>query len=188
MKRVGLILAAGRSRRFGEQDKLLAPFHGRPVASWAARAMQGVPVDHCLVATRSERVATLFRGFEVLLLPPEADAQSESLRIGAARAEALGADQVLITLADMPLVGHGVLAEVAAACNPERASAATDGARRSPPACFPRCQFAALQALSGDAGAGQLLRELPEEALVKVAPRRLSDIDTPEDLDRLAQR
>lgn len=185
VKRIGLVLAAGRSTRFGADNKLLSPLRGRPLAGWAAQAMRDVPLDHRLVATSSEEVAACFEGFDVVAGAGPLAGQADNLRAGVARAAALGADRLLIVLADMPLVDTSLLEAVLAACTDDHASAATDGRRRMPPACFPKADLAALGRLQGDRGAGELLRALPETALVRVSEAQLSDVDTAEDLARL---
>ncbi|MFD0981766.1 NTP transferase domain-containing protein [Tropicimonas aquimaris] len=186
MTRVGLILAAGRSARFGSENKLLAPFRGRPLAACAAEAMRGVALDHRLVVTSSAEVAALFEGFERVPGAGDMAGQADNLRAGVARARALGADRLLIALADMPLVGAEVMQAVLERCGATCASAVTDGRRRMPPACFPQSDLAALSGLQGDRGAGALLRGLPSTALVTVAADVLADVDTVADLAALA--
>ena len=39
MKTLGVLLAAGASRRFGAEDKLLAPWQGQPLVMAASRAL-----------------------------------------------------------------------------------------------------------------------------------------------------
>ncbi len=185
--RVGLVLAAGQSRRFGSDDKLLAPFRGRPLAGWAAEAMRDVALDRRLVVAGSADVAALYHGFEPLDGPGPEGGQADSLRIGVARAAELGATRLLVCLADMPLIGGDVLEAVLLACDADTASAASDGRVRMPPACFPAADLARLAALQGDRGAGALLSELPEASLVRVAPELLGDVDRAEDLARLAE-
>lgn len=183
--RVGLVLAAGHSRRFGLADKLLAPFRGMPLAGWAAEAMRGVPLDHRMVVTNSAEVAELFGGYEILAGGGSEAGQADSLKIGAERAGELGADRLLVVLADMPFIRHGVMTEVLAGCADQQASAVSDGARRMPPACFPAAKLAELSSLTGDTGARNLLREVPSDALVKVPAAMLADVDNHEDLARL---
>jgi molybdenum cofactor cytidylyltransferase len=186
MRRVGLVLAAGRSTRFGTQDKLLASYHGRPLASRAAAAMREVALDRRLVVTPSTEVAACFEGYEQVPGAGPLAGQADSLRAGVARAVDLGADRLLIALADMPLVDAGLLTVVLDTCTDTCASAATDGRRRMPPACFPGADLAVLARLQGDRGAGALLRALPDEALVTADAGILFDVDTIEDLARLS--
>ena len=53
-----------------------------------------------------------------------------------------------------------------------------------PPACFPAGWLSRLAQLTGDQGAGKLLRDLPPAQLVE-ASGLLPDIDTPESLRQL---
>lgn len=185
MSRVALVLAAGLSRRFGPENKLMAPFRGRPLAAHAAAAVAAVPFAHRLAVCASPQVAQLFAGFAHVAPPAGAGpAQSASLAAGLAQARALGAESLTIVLADMPFVTADLIAEVAALGGRLGAACAHDGTRRSPPACFSLRHFEALAALSGDAGAGRLLADLPPTALVAAAPGALADIDTPEMLAR----
>ncbi len=186
MTLAGIVLAAGHSRRFGAEDKLLAPLDGHPVAAHAAAAMRTARVDLRIAVTRSDAVAALFAGFDIVQLPPEAEVQSDSLRAGVARARTLGATRVLIALADMPGVDAALLDSVAERGLREGRAAVTDGARRMPPAAFGADAFDALMQVRGDSGAGALLRALPEAALVRAAPGQLADIDRPEDLAALS--
>jgi CTP:molybdopterin cytidylyltransferase MocA len=180
MTTVGLLLAAGRSSRFGPANKLLAPFRGAPLVTHAAAAMAALPLGHRLAVTADARVASLLPGFRLVAANP-AGLQSDSLKAGLRAAEALGADLVLVALGDMPLVTVGTLSAVLAAARAEGVAAAVDGDLVTPPAGFTADRFPALMALSGDRGAGALLRDLPAAARVP-APGLLADIDTEGDL------
>lgn len=185
MRRVGLVLAAGRSRRFGEENKLLVPFRGKPLAAWAAETMRGAPLDHRLAIVDAPEVAALFDGFEILRAAGPGAGQGDNLSAGADRARALGAERLLVTLADMPFLNHDVLAGILAACVDGGASAASDGARPMPPACFSAAWLGRLAALEGDRGAGRLLADLPPEALLTLPAPVLADIDRPGDIAAL---
>ena len=185
MIRCGLVLAAGRSSRFGAADKLLADFRGKPLVAHAADAMRAVALDHRLAVVANPEVGALFGGFEVLTVTAPGAPQSRSLALGARRAKALGAARLLVALSDMPLVDADLLASVLARCTDARPSAAVDGARISPPACFPAARLDPLARLEGDRGAAALLGDLPGSALVEVRSGMLDDIDTRDDLVRL---
>jgi molybdenum cofactor cytidylyltransferase len=176
-----MVLAAGDSRRFGADDKLLAPYDGRPLAAWAAEAMRGAPVAIRIAVVRSDAVAALFADFVIVRAPQEAQ-QSDSLKSGLAVAQQRGAERLIITLADMPGVDAGLIRQVAETC-PSGGASAADGIRRTPPACFDRALFGRLEELGGDTGAGRLLSALPESSLVHTRHERLADIDTRADLD-----
>lgn len=187
MIRVGLLLAAGRSQRFGTSSKLLALFNGKPLVVHAAGAMLLAPLDHRIAIVGDRDVADLLDGFDVLLEPDGHAPQSSSIALGARRAGELGADRLLIALADMPLVSAGLLRNVLALCSDHEPSAATDGSLVCPPACFPARAFGALGMLKGDRGGFELVRRLPGHKLAQAPVGTLRDVDTKEDL-RLLER
>ncbi|MEM1065762.1 MAG: NTP transferase domain-containing protein, partial [Pseudomonadota bacterium] len=91
MKTAGVLLAAGASRRFGAADKLLAPLNGRPLISYAARALVAAKPDVLIAISRNADVDTMLAGFDIMKPPENDPKQSDSLRAGIARAQALGA-------------------------------------------------------------------------------------------------
>lgn len=176
-----LLLAGGLSRRFGAEDKLLAPFAGRPLVAHAAQAVREVAADHRIAVADLAHMAFL-DGFE-RIAPPRPAAQSASLHAGVERAAELGAARLLVVLGDMPLIDAAVLAAVLDRAGVSRIAAVTDGTRRMPPACFPAQAFRELLGLGGDRGAGALLAGLDASALVRVPAECLRDVDLPEDID-----
>jgi len=190
MTTVGLLLAAGHSRRFGEENKLLAPYRGKPLVSHAADAMRDAELDHLVAVVSDDQVAKLLDGFDLCRLTADGLPQSASLRAGILHWSALSpltlADRpprILVILGDMPLVTSGHLRAVVDRCTDHSASASTDGQRRMPPACFPASKIDDLLEVTGDRGAGPLVKALPDEALVHASPAMLKDVDTVADLD-----
>ncbi len=182
----GLLLAAGESRRFGAENKLLAPLDGRPLVVHAAEAMLASGLAPLFAVTASARVAALLAGFRIVPLGEGASAQSRSLAAGIAAAQALGVGRLAVVLGDMPQVTAALIGDVVARCPEGGASAAFDGARPMPPACFDAALFAELAALEGDRGAASILRRLPPDCLLSTPAEMLADIDTPGDLAALA--
>ncbi|WP_158547454.1 NTP transferase domain-containing protein [Rhodovulum sp. 12E13] len=177
-----ILLAAGASRRFGAQNKLLAAFRGRPLVTHAAEALRASGLAPLIAVTTSPDVAALLPGFH-LVSPDRPDPeQSDSLRAGVAEARRLGAPSALVALADMPGVTPDLLRTVAARATATEAAAASDGLRALPPACFPAALFDALLGATGDRGARPLLAGLPPAQHVPAPPEALRDIDTPGDL------
>ncbi len=181
----GVLLAAGASRRFGAADKLLEPLFGQPLVAHAARSLAAVQPDVLIAVTRRPEVASQLEGFDNVHVEAADPAQATSLRAGVARAAALGAGRVVITLGDMPFVTPVLIENVISRSTATMPAAASDGRRPMPPACFPAVSFDALLALTGDRGAGALLSDLPDSALVVAPDRALADIDTQRCLDAL---
>ena len=86
----------------------------------------------------------------------------------------------LIALADMPFVPPDLHRVVIAAMTDLPACA--HGATPLPPAAFPAAWFPRLQMLTGDRGAGALLRGLPPAQYIAAPEHALRDIDHPSDL------
>ncbi|MEL6961028.1 MAG: NTP transferase domain-containing protein, partial [Pseudomonadota bacterium] len=147
MKTVGLLLAAGQSRRFGASDKLMADVRGRPLIRYAADALLGLHLDERFAVVSSDDVQSALPDFEPVVVDPADNQQSDSLKAGLNAAQDHAADRVLLVLGDMPLVTPQILRDVLALAGFDRASAVTDGARRMPPACFPVSMFPNLLAM-----------------------------------------
>jgi molybdenum cofactor cytidylyltransferase len=186
----GLLLAAGRSARFGG-DKLLAPLRGRPVLFWSAAAI-ATEVDTLFLVVPPDsalRVEAL-EGIPVVVVEHAGcDAGlASSIRAGIAALPA-DAEAVVIALADQPLVTPAVVRRLTERWRDGGVTAVAPRYRdgRGHPVLFGRLAFAALSALEGDAGARTLLDSLGDEvAVVPVDGTRPVDVDTPEALRALA--
>ena len=178
----GLLLAAGASRRFGGDDKLMAPLGGVALVSHAARALQLPQVDIRIAAASSDAVAGILRtqGFDVVM-PGAGQGQSASLSAGIEAAGRAGACRVVVTLGDMPFLRGTDIAALLAMAGDQPACAWHRDAP-TPPAVFPASWFPRLTGLSGDRGAGALLGDLPPERRLYLPADRLRDIDTGDDL------
>ncbi len=177
------LLAAGRSARFGQADKLSAPLGGRPLLHWAAAAGAGInAAQHFLVTSAGFAPRDRPEGYAHLANPDAQEGLASSLRIAARHARESEATALLILLGDMPLVRAAHLAALIAAFTEEPSrpvfTRALGGAPQ-PPAIFPAALFAALEALSGDSGARALARSA---AFVEAPADSLIDVDTPADL------
>lgn len=164
--RIGLLLAAGASRRFGAANKLLAMLGDRPLISHAASAMQALPLDRRIAVISDPALAPFLQGFDIVQIAQ--GEQSDSLRAGVAAAGL--PDRLLIALGDMPLVTLKLLEQVLDRATDDLPAACRDGdGPPMPPACFPASALPRLGALTGDQGAGRLIRDLPSAQLVDAA-------------------
>lgn len=180
-----ILLAAGRSRRFGANDKLLAPVAGDPLAIHAARRLVELAPAR-LLAVCPDRAGALAQrlmalGFDVIANPHDGRGLSYSLACGVAEAARGGEAAALICLADMPFVSAGHLRRLTARFDPvlRPVVASTNGETAMPPAIFARALFDRLSAGEGDRG-GKALLENAE--LIAAGAGELADVDRPEDI------
>lgn len=187
---VGILLAAGAGRRFGG-NKLLAELgDGQCIAEISCGRLRPV-VDRLIAVVRpgadllSQKLH--LAGADVCICPDAEEGMGASLAFGIR--QAMDADGWLIGLADMPCVAEADVRRIAETL---RAGAAivvpVAGKQRGHPVGFSQRFFNELSALNGDAGAREILaRHAATIVTVAVAdPRTWQDIDTREDLDRVA--
>jgi len=180
---VALVLAAGRATRFGS-DKLRAPLDGRPLLDHAIHAARAAPVDRVILVTRRGMDAGAWPGLPpVDVLDIDSDALSQTLKAGIAAAH--GAAGAFVFLGDMPRIPHTVAASLASAIGPAYAAIPRHGGRPGHPVLLSASAFADIAALTGDEGAGRLLRLRDDVTFVECAdPAIHFDVDRPEDLRR----
>ena len=180
-----ILLAAGTSRRFGADDKLLAPLDGAPLALHAARRIVELapgrriaicPDDHGMLA---RALAEL--GFEIVANPHPERGLSQSLSCGITAVAPGPEAAALICLADMPFVSAGHLHNLIDRFDVTNAPivASTNGEAAMPPALFARSLFETLRGGEGDRGGKALLADA---ALVHAGANELADIDRPGDI------
>ncbi len=189
-----LVLAAGLSLRFGA-PKLLAPRQGGLLIDAALATAFAAPVGRVTVvvgghapgvtaaaqayAARAGETARL----AIVHAADHGEGLSASLRAGIASLPG-DADGVLIFLADMPAIPSGIPGALIAAMGDHDAAAPVFEGRRGHPVLLGRALFEPIRHLTGDHGAGHLLKGLGQRlALVATDdPGILKDIDRPEDL------
>ncbi|HEY3694359.1 nucleotidyltransferase family protein [Phenylobacterium sp.] len=190
-----LVLAAGLGRRFGG-GKLTAPWNGGVLLDGALAAAFAAPARSVTLVTGADadRVAAAARAWAdragqpdrlaVAHAPAFAEGLGASLRTGAAvlPADAAG---VFIFLGDMPRVPTAVLQSLADAVLAGAPAAAPQFAgRRGNPVLLGAALIPALDALTGDQGAREILRRLGDRLALVEAPDDgvLFDVDLPEHL------
>lgn len=179
------LLAAGNARRFGG-GKLDADCAGKPLGQWAMRAVEAAKIGPqiCITGPDAPEFLDGADNWQSVTNSDPSRGLGSSLALAAEKAEEMGADSLLVLLADMPLVSEEFLADLAA----QKAPAATEygSGRLGVPALFPAQIFNELQTLTGDRGAAHLLTSLPDCARMKPPENMLVDVDTLEALQRAA--
>lgn len=174
-----IVLAAGKSRRFGAADKLLSFFNGKPLAAHVASSLRGLPYSFGIVVARNPSVAKLFRQTRLQhLYPQNTSSQSDTLKTGLAYAEKRGASHVLLVLGDMPNISRAHLKELISKVG-YHPRISYNGLTVLPPALVPRCLFGRLRRLHGDNGAGKILRSHYGTAKISLSKRDSLDVDVP---------
>lgn len=195
--RIGaVLLAAGEGTRMGGVAKPLIRLQGVPLISRHLVALSGAGVDEVVVVTGYARdaVEEQVRSFPVTLAhnAAHAEGQQGSVRVGLA---ALNGpfDAVFVVLADQPLIGAGDLTELIGAFK-KRPSGhvvvpVVQGQRGNPILLDATAQ-AQILASDTNLGCRHLLETHPElvHAHATDNTRFITDLDTVEDVERLATR
>ena len=187
-----LLLAAGLSARFGA-NKLLMPLGGKAVIDCPLGALiaAGVSPIYIVLGHEAEAVQAHCRPYahrvHFVENPDYPAGRASSVQAGlkAIESDALG---VLITPADVPLIGCGLLAALLAQF--QQSGLLTfplTPAGRGHPVIFPRSEFHRLEALRGEATLHSYITSgtAPVSAVNWNDTGCTMDIDTPEDLERL---
>ncbi|MBA2934416.1 nucleotidyltransferase family protein [Sphingomonas sp. CGMCC 1.13654] len=179
MKVAAVLLAAGRSDRFTDGDKLAALLGDLPLGLHAARTLTSLPLDRHIVVTGSGGMA--WPDFTVVPNDRRDAGMAKSIALGVSAARRADIDAVLIALADMPFVSVAHLERLVARYRgPDTMVASSDGIFRMPPALFGATWFDTLETLSNDRGARAILEQAE---IVLANPAELQDVDRVADLE-----
>ena len=191
----GVLLAAGSGSRMGHKPKGLLELGGVPLVRRMLIALSGAGLDELVVVLgeHAEHLEPVVQDFPVTLVrnPQPQDGQVSSLRLGLA-ALSPKIDAVMVALADQPLLGAQDLNELIGAYKkrPEGTQVlvpTVDGEPGNPVLFSAEVKDAVL---SGGANLGckQWQAQHPEAVhrWVTANKRYRLDVDSPEDIERLA--
>ena len=189
MNPVGILLAAGRGRRFdpeGVRNKLLQPLPGGDavVVASARHLLSVLSRVIAVVPPQDGGVADALRALGCELTTcDDADSGMAASLVHAIAHSLPQADAWLVALGDMPYVTPGTLHALLAALEEGAGIAAPvfEG-RRGNPVAFGAQHLPALLALQGEHGARALLKMESVTEVAVLDPGVLRDIDTPGDL------
>ncbi|MDY7098815.1 MAG: nucleotidyltransferase family protein [Pseudomonadota bacterium] len=174
------VLAAGASRRFGDEDKLTAIHRGRMLGEYAVDAIPAhLFQERWVIAPNAQHPCAKFweeSGFQIALNARAGEGMSTSVALAALLSMQRKCSGLLIALADMPLVPESHFTQlVKAAQDDDSIVASARSGTPMPPALFGCDHFRALSQLSGDRGAGAMLADAK---IVPCPPVWLTDVDT----------
>jgi CTP:molybdopterin cytidylyltransferase MocA len=180
-----VILAAGESRRFGS-PKQLAMLGDRTLLEHVLELAWriGLRPVVAVVPIWLSRPASADAGVSWVRNAHPERGLSHSLRLG------LGAlpphvTGTMILLGDQPLVEEAHLRAILAARGQRPIIATLSQGLAMPPLLLERAAFALADSLSGDVGLRGLLREQGDRVTGIAPAQPASDVDVPDDLDRL---
>lgn len=189
----GIVLAAGASMRMGG-NKLFFEIDGETLLRRAARAALAAGLDPVIVVLGHEADRALEALADLRCQPVlnfnYVRGVNESLRtgIGCVPAEAAAA---CVMLADMPFVASAMLATLIERFRASDAPLVVSryGDVNAPPILYARSLFEELLSTEGEACGKQVVRRHRGEALTVSWPEEaLTDVDVPEDYERLKAR
>ena len=195
--RIGaVLLAAGAGRRMGGVAKPLIRLQGVPLISRHLVALSGAGVDEVVVVTGHARSAIeeQVRSFSVTLAHNEAYAQGQegSVRIGLA---ALSGpfNAVFVVPSDQPLIAAGDLTELIGAFKKRPAGhvvVPVVNGQRGNPILLDERALVEILASGANLGCRDLVEREPQfvHAHETANTRFITDLDTVEDVQALAQR
>jgi molybdenum cofactor cytidylyltransferase len=194
---IGIVLAAGESKRMGRPKALLpCPPDGHTFVTQAVRTLHtggidevgvvGRPHDSALRTEVSRQARPVVAYLENLT--PERG-QISSLLVGVSYAEACDADGVMVLPVDIPSVKAATVRSLCDAFDrgAARIVRAVYQGRHGHPVIFGRPVFAELRAADLSVGAREVLRRDPARVFEVAVddPGVLRDVDVPDDYRRL---
>ena len=176
-----ILLAAGLSRRYGREDKLLSQWEGKPLYRHVLDKLLDLGHPITVVCNAPEIQAYCdAHGIAHTPSPMAEQGISHSLRAGLIAAG--GGDAYVCFVADQPKLRQASIVKLLDTCREQKAllGCVARGARWGNPVWFHRQFLPELMALEGDTGGRAVLKGYREQVVtVQVFPEELEDVDTP---------
>ncbi|WP_051279600.1 nucleotidyltransferase family protein [Hellea balneolensis] len=184
-----IILASGLSKRFGDEDKLMANFRGKPLVQHAIDAAEPVAFAKrfAVIPKRSVKRRELFssQGFSLIENENPEAGQGGSLKLAATTIQAKGYSAMCVMLGDMPFIrSEDISALLKSPMRKDRVISHCNNTLM-PPAIFQKHALTELMSIESKSGAKALFKSgnVSKHPLSETASR---DIDTPETLAELS--
>jgi len=195
--RIGaVLLAAGEGRRMGGVAKSLIRLQGVPLISRQLVALSGAGVDEVVVVTGHARdaIEDAVRSYVVTLAHNDAHGEGQQGSVRAGLAALSGPfDAVIVAPSDQPLIGAGDLTELIGAFKKRPTGhvvVPVVNGQRGNPIILDDVALARILASDTNLACRHLIEREPELVHVHETAntRFVTDLDTVEDLEALAQR
>lgn len=193
-KVIGLLIAAGSSKRLG-QAKQLVEYQGQSLIQYIVGEMKDSGLEDVLVVlgSKADQIEPLIPHTRIIVNSNWSEGMGSSIRYGVEQL-AKNHQPIMICLVDQYKLKAKIINELLAAYQVHidtiLASQFGNGII-GPPVIFPPEFLDELLKLSGDQGAGKLIRkriaENPNSVFLHPFPEGHYDVDVPEDLKRLSR-
>jgi molybdenum cofactor guanylyltransferase len=190
---VGLVLAGGRSVRFGG-EKAVALLDGRPLVEWAVQRLQSVCADVAInvrAGTEAESVAKALGLAMLYDAPGDAAGPLAGVKAGLLWAGEKGARALAVSPCDAPLLPDDLYVRLLASADDGAAMAETSEGRQPLCALWPVAALPIVrEALAGGAHppTWQLLERLGAKKVFFERPETFANVNTREDLAAVEAR
>ena len=189
----GLVLAGGRSTRFGG-EKAAAILHGRPLLLWAVRRLRTRCLNVAVNARPDTETQALAIAEQLDVLhdaPGDADGPLAGVKAGLAWAAMNGARALAVSPCDAPLLPDDLFARLIDAAGAGAAMAVTDEGRQPLCAVWPVTALPAItEALSGGGHppTWRMLEEIGAKQVMFHPADAFTNVNTRDDLAAAARR
>ncbi|MZQ80637.1 NTP transferase domain-containing protein [Paenibacillus sp. 5J-6] len=188
-KVIGVYLAAGSSKRMGTSKMSLELAEGVPLGSVALQQALNSELGSVVVVVREgdsldwlPESGRLQGRCQIAVCPDAESGMAHSLRTGIQAAKKLGAEGIMVLLADQPFIDGGMLLDLTNAFDEgagEDYIASGDKGQPKPPLIMGPSMWQAAASLEGDVGARSLFRStLYRGQIIEVNELPFMDIDT----------
>ncbi|WP_235298534.1 nucleotidyltransferase family protein [Portibacter marinus] len=182
----GILLAAGNSKRMGEENKLLLPINGQPLFVNLVKALEQSQLDELVVVLghdykvmmdlcKSSRLKLAVNGNHL-------DGQTTSIKVGMQLLNP-STNAVMICLCDMPLIDHKHLDAMIDSYQDDTILRPMNGNKPGNPTIFPGSLFQAIMECEDMNGCQSVIKANTAKLVTYETqdPAYFKDIDTPEE-------
>lgn len=173
-----VLLASGNSSRF-QGNKLLHPYHGKPMIMHALDQLSYELFDRIIVVTQYAQIQSIVQpyGFETIYNDHPEKGISYSIQLGLH--ECKNSDGCMFLVADQPGITKASLKRMCKAFSFQHIICASEQGILKNPMLFPQKFYHELEKIKGDQGGKQIAMKHREVCIpIECSTEELMDIDT----------